>query len=117
MLGGSCHFVTAADGKLRCLPDGAGVSFFSDIQCSVPLGVQVDECEPVKYLLRDDHGACPVQHVYLPGTKLDPASTPAYQGTGPADCALIGSSNSIAYYTLGAEVPASSFEEGTYVTK
>ena len=117
MLAGSCHFATAADGKLRCLPDGAGVYFFSDDKCTVPLGVQSDECQSVKYLLRGDQSACSMQHVYLPGTKLDPASTPAYQGTGPTDCGLIGGSNSIAYYTLGAEVPPAMFEEGSYVTK
>lgn len=119
MLGGTCHFAIAADGKLRCLPDGDGAYFYSDDKCTTPLAVQVDDCTPVKYTLRNEPSAsgCTTQHVHLPGTKLDPASTPAYTGTGAADCLLVGGSNSLAYYTLGAEVPASTFEEAAYVTK
>jgi len=118
MLGTACHFATAADGKLRCLPNGIDAIFFTDDKCTLPLGVQVQDCGPVKYVLRSDLGSCGTQHVHLAGTKVDIA-TPVWQQTGPnaADCLQVGGSNSIAYYTLGAEVSAATFEEGTVVTK
>jgi hypothetical protein len=118
-LGTACNYATAADGKLRCLPSGIGASVYADDKCTTVLGAQVEDCGAVKYVLRSDEtgGACnSVQHVHVPGTKLDVATTPAFQRNG-VNCMPIGGSNIIAYYTLGAEVPASTFAEGTVATK
>lgn len=116
-LGNACHFSTAADGKLRCLPDGPGAFLYADDKCTVQLAVQTEDCAPVKYLLRLDKAACATTHVHVPGTKLA-AATPTFSlASNGIDCLPVGGSNSIAFYTFGAELPAGTFEEGTVVTR
>jgi hypothetical protein len=111
-LGVGCSFAKAADGKLRCLPEGASVLYFSDDQCKAPLGITSDDCAPVKYIQRVEGPACgTTAHVYLPGAQLDPKTTPAWF-LADGMCMGIGGTSATKYFALGAEVPATTFAEG-----
>ena len=120
-LGIRCAFRASPDGKYRCFPQGIGASYFSDDQCKTPLGVTADTCElaTAKYIVVEKGAGCAeAPHVFLIGTRLDPATTTAYLPISGTCTALPpSSSNALAYFTLGAEVMASTFAEGKSVTK
>ena len=113
-----CSFTTGPDGKTRCFPEGIPGYFFSDAACSVRIGNNSNPCDvgPVKYINVQDSTSCAarVTRIYLPGAPLDPQTTDAYQLiTGTCTLIPAGSTSGTKYYTLGAEVPPSTFLEGT----
>ncbi len=54
----ACSFATAADGKERCLPDGAAVSAFSDSACTVGIAAVKTGCAAPKYGVTASQDAC-----------------------------------------------------------
>lgn len=110
--GQACFVDVGPDGKKHCFPIGPFSSYFSDDKCTVPLAVSSSTCTPAKYITSDQFNGCNrAQHVYQLGTKLDPITTPAWVSSNGTCSAIGGSSASTTYYTLGAEVPVSTFAE------
>jgi hypothetical protein len=119
-----CDFATAADGVLRCLPAGAFPSYlFVDAACSQPLAYTYKAaCPPPYFVSPTTAPPCgtPLQErVYALGPAF--TGTSAYTLSGQAcvadsAAALTSFEASYALYTVGAEVPPSSFVQGTLQT-
>ena len=101
-----CEFEVAADGLLRCLPDGAGYrQFFSSPDCEASSAlVRV----PVRYgltpafMLEADYNFCPLRtRIFRVGPEHD---GPVYDGIGPGMCRKVEASADIVNYRLGEEV-------------
>lgn len=119
----ACNFGKASDGKLRCLPSGAGSSVFRDDGCSVP----AFDVGCAKYLAVTTPRVCVECNCSGGETRIHsvgnviPDNLPLYYGT-PGACATVAHPS---YNTdvgenwreLGAEVPASSFVEGELITE
>jgi hypothetical protein len=78
-LSASCTFRSAEDGTMRCLPNDSYVQFFTDMQCSVPVGATGTGCAAPRYVGYQPSG-CNLQ-IYKAGAKLAP-STPLFQRNG-----------------------------------
>ena len=112
----SCTFANAADGQVRCLPDGAGV-LFSDAQCTMSLGVASPSCASstpaYARLARAD--SCPSDVSVFPIG----ATTSARNLFGPdvdGKCSAT-SAPSATLYTVGAELAPSAFALATLTTE
>jgi hypothetical protein len=119
-----CSFVPAADGAMRCLPAFGSASgqindFYVDSGCSQKVAqVFKANCVTPKYAHDDvvftsscGAGTTGIGYaVYSLGAKL----TTAYYGS-PANCLPINANafDSLDMYAVGAEVPASTFVQGT----
>jgi hypothetical protein len=119
-----CNFIAAADGVTRCLPGGAfASSLFVDPGCTQLIAEWYRSTCPPPYFTSITNGTCGTptqQRVWALG--------PAFTGTGAY---AMSGQNCIAYpaaaftslqatynfYTVGAEVPASSFVQGTLQTE
>ena len=111
----ACTFQTATDGKLRCLPayPTTVVQGFADAQCQTPLSYTLmlttygctDTLE--RYVSLTETG-CPAGHrIFHVG---NPITTKVYVNDGT--CHEFAQPN-ITPYTIGAEIPAAMFTEGT----
>ena len=115
-----CAFTTAADGLLRCLPSGSyPVGVFTDAGCTQPTIGVAKGCTGT-YGIVATATTCGAQtHVYTLGPALVGAKTYsesdgmciAYPATD-----LTTLETTFDLYTLGAEVPASSFVQGAMQT-
>ncbi len=104
-----CVVRTAADGKQRCLPVGATASgnFFADAACLAPVARDVhSECQPEgAFIMRPVAQSCPVNFAaHLAG---DRSSTTFARSM--STCAPVAANAAIDSFTLGVEVPASTF--------
>lgn len=113
-----CVFMTAADGKLRCLPNNNEArSYFVDTACSDPVVVFVDDyCADTdaEYLVHTEGEQCAenrVTRVYELGATYDIAGG-LYSLESNGACAAATNPFNGTYYRKGAEVPATSFAEG-----
>ncbi|CAN5402649.1 hypothetical protein BH09MYX1_BH09MYX1_13120 [soil metagenome] len=85
---------------------------FADDKCTVPLAVSSSTCTPAKYITSAQTTGCTrAQHVYQLGTKLDPTVTPAWTSSKGTCFAIGGTSANTTYYTVGAEIPVTTFAE------
>ncbi len=112
----SCVFTVAGDGKLRCLPGAMFNGYFSDAACTQPVAAWLTNiCGSMpSYAATYDMSTCPQQeHLFSLGGQVQLAM--AYLSSG-GQCFAIGTTNYI-FYSLGAEVPPSSFEAATEVLK
>jgi hypothetical protein len=130
-----CAFSTAADGAMRCLPIGAfeagTLSTFKDSSCTQPIvgfTTPPPGCPftPPAYVTTWDQTAlCPdgtnnglPTHYYQVGSFVGPNFNQCYyivSQTGacaPITCPTLGG-QPLAFYSIGAEVPASSFVKAT----
>jgi hypothetical protein len=114
--GEQCSFETASDGSTRCLPAGASMgSFYSDSGCTVPLALTTSCSTAPAYAVAYTSTTCGVYkyHVYPVSGPFSGATV--YDGT-PASCNAVPTSElpaTYGYYTIGTEVPASSFQVAT----
>jgi hypothetical protein len=115
-----CSFRTGADGVDRCLPSGAYAgSLFSDASCTQRIAYATKGCAAPKYADTYDTATCglfkyhmfPVTGAYSPGS-LYALSGNSCQATAPNAWTA-----SYDLYSVGAEIPASSFQDATIVTK
>jgi hypothetical protein len=119
----NCTIYPAADGVLRCLPYFAPTgqitdTYFSDAQCTVPLALVTKGCSP-KYEIRTEVvSACAQQsryHVLTPGVLANPST---YYVKSANQCiAQTYNSNLPDFWTVGSEIPASSFADATEQTE
>ena len=128
MLNVDCGFQRAADDTERCLPAGGaniGGSFWGDAACSVPLASGSPGCATPTYATNELTTTClavngyetPYRyHVY--GSLVAYAGANFWIGAGGATgCTQYANSASYAFFTYGAEVPASTFAPGNIVTE
>ena len=110
-----CAFGPAADGKERCMPDGAVVSVYSDAMCQTPLLMITSSCAAPAYALVQDASTCDstagATHVFAVGATTTP--TTLYVQTGTSCFAAGPAATGYTYYAVGAEIPASSFVSAT----
>jgi hypothetical protein len=113
-----CYFGPAADGKIRCVPyDGVAGIWFANAACTTPLAYTLAGCTTPKYAkLNGATGTCTAPASTGPKTHAVMArhTGAVYTGTS-ASCTLVQPASLTAYdlYSIGAEVPASSFVEAT----
>jgi hypothetical protein len=118
-----CYFSTAADGSTRCLPivgdasaNYSGGPFFSDAACTTTIALS--SCSTPAYVAENETGGgCPVAintHIFALGSTY--AGT-VYQG-GATTCTAVTASALKGYvlFSVGPEVPASSFQQATIQT-
>jgi hypothetical protein len=111
----TCSFFPAADGSMRCLPEGTQVEVFSDAACTVPLVMMPGGCPAPTYGLTTDTSMCTqtagAMHVLPVGPTMTPATMYVNSGT---QCLSAGSPTvGYTFYSLGAEIPATSFVAAT----
>jgi hypothetical protein len=107
----TCSFAPAADGMMRCLPEGVQSDVFSDAACTMPLLIATSGCAAPAYGLTTDSAMCSTTagatHVYALGQTMTPTMMYVTSGT---QCFPAGPpSTGFTFYGLGAEIPASSF--------
>ena len=117
-----CGFTTAADGVARCLPSGAGTGgLWVDATCTQPLAQMAKGCAAT-YAIVVAPPTCGVPgpvHVHTLGAIFNGTSA-YYTGTGTctaypaAALTTLGMTNDL--YSVGAEMPASSFLQATLQT-
>lgn len=113
MLDLRCAMQTAADGKERCLPQGATV-FFSDDQCTVPVTFSQATSPVPKYAVAFGSGCPRPFRVHPVGAAIVPAPAKIYDNfTGACVETAGGGGSSATYYALGAEVAPTTFAEIT----
>ncbi len=125
-----CNFLTSTvDGTTRCLPVSAGsfIGYYTDPQCSQKL-VAATTCSPGLYLTVYETGTSTcvptsVAHVFAPGSQYTGATvfvmTTVYSpdaGANVPACVSTSAATTLTYYTLGAEVPMSTFVQATIQT-
>jgi hypothetical protein len=122
-LGVDCAFTLASDGTTRCLPGyGTGAAlanepYFADSGCTQPLGFSYSGCPSPTYATGSISSSCQ----YAPEERIfavtGVVTGTAYQGT-PSSCTAFQASalTTVAFYSLGAEVPPSTFVQGTVQT-
>jgi hypothetical protein len=106
-LGEACAFMPAADGELRCLPQGAQIGLtWRDAACTIPLWHSTSCPHGTTHLLPTTVGCTTRSAVYQRGAiwQGDVYSTGSglCQGGFPPD-------DTITYYQIGPELPASGF--------
>jgi hypothetical protein len=109
--GEDCSFATAADGVERCLPQGAGFGFYGDMGCTMPIAAVQSGCAAPKYAVHTVATACGDDlgvHVYAAGA---PATLTTVYAQSGHSCFAAGtaSASGYTYYSVGAEVAATSF--------
>lgn len=112
-----CSFGMAADGTIRCLPANASyvaATTYSDGGCSQPVVYQLPGCASPQYAIESAsscYGQLTPQRIFSVGAKL----SIIYTGT-PANCTSATAPTTFDYYSLGAEIPATSFQSATVKT-
>jgi hypothetical protein len=107
----TCSFLPAADGMLRCLPSGVESAVYSDAMCTTAVLMAPTGCTAPTYGLTMDSSMCSQAtaptHVYSVGPMVTPATI--YVSTG-SQCLSAGPpAPGFDFYSLGAEIPASTF--------
>jgi hypothetical protein len=117
-----CVFKTAADGKLRCLPNNDEARlYFTDTACSDPVVVFVDDYCPdtdAEYLLHLEGEQCMENRgtrVYELGPTYDTAGG-LYLLDSNGTCAAATNPLTGTFYRKGTEVPATEFAEAQATT-
>jgi hypothetical protein len=125
-----CNFLTnTVDGTTRCLPVSAGsfIGYYTDPQCFQKV-VAATTCSPGSYLTVYETGTSTcvptsVAHVFAPGSQYTGATvfvmTTVYSpdaGANVPACVSTSAATTLTYYTLGAEVPMSTFVQATIQT-
>lgn len=118
-LGLKCNFLTAGDGKERCLPTwNASVGLFSDPGCTSPVAqITKDSCAPTLAYSAVSNASCTapatVVRIYSVGGLL---STPLiYSGT-PDSCTELSDSVFETYdFYSATEIPPETYAEGILV--
>lgn len=116
MLDLKCNFMASADGKERCLPQGAA-QVYSDDQCTVRVVVHQAAQPLPKYAIGFAAGACPRPlHVYPVGAEVMPKPAKLWDDFS-GTCIESSPPGSASVYALGAETAPATFVESTLVTR
>jgi hypothetical protein len=113
-LGEDCAFLTASDGRIRCLPGGAAASgFFTDAVCSTPAATALACSSPRWVLATEEVGAgCRSSGgVSVHITRLVSDAGVIYQRTD-AGCLRSTLPTGFVTYVVGLQVPPTEFVEG-----
>jgi hypothetical protein len=105
----NCSFALASDGKLRCLPNGQATSVYADSQCTTAIVMGPAGCTAPSYAIGMDNTTCGTggAHVYKIGAAAAPTTVYA---SAQGQCFSAGpAATGYSYYSVGAEIPASSF--------
>ncbi len=110
-----CAFGTAGDGQNRCLPNGVSGEMFADSACTQPIIALPTGCATPTYAVVQASGTCAAvvagNHIYNVGASTNPMALYVQNG---ASCFSAGTGQpGYDYYTIGAEVPATSFVAAT----
>lgn len=110
-----CTFGPAADGKERCMPDGATATVFADAMCQSPLLMITSGCAAPSYALQLATSTCDVSpgaiHVFSVGAATTPSALYIQAGSS---CYQAGTATTgYTYYAVGPEIPPSSFVAAT----
>jgi hypothetical protein len=108
-----CNFTKSADGQTRCLPTSAFTlpSHFTDSGCTTPVGYAAKGCPPAtKYLQSPRSASCNTTYAVH---QLGALYTGDIFIGSPDSCTKTSPSSALDYYTVGAEVPASTFVAGS----
>jgi hypothetical protein len=126
MLATTCVYNTAADGTTRCLPPGSDASAaYADSACTTPLATVPKGCAATKYALRTipTKGTCETAqpiHVYGLGAAFTPGMDVYESGGSGGGCVAISSmalTTIYDLYSVGAELPPSTFVQATRQTE
>lgn len=115
--GESCAFAPASDGSTRCLPSSLQYTFyFSNAGCTLPLLILQSDCSPPAYASTFVGSTCTTT-----STGIFPVTTPSGLATvyvkSGASCTSTPTSAGYIYYSTGALIPASSFQDATLQTE
>jgi hypothetical protein len=119
-----CSFALASDGTTRCFPVGMaliGTTFFSDSACSVALAYSPQPpkagCAAPSYASSAAADNCEGMAAQTVFGVSGPFTATVYGGP-PADCAVFQATEAADYtfYSVGAEVPLSTFVQATLTT-
>jgi hypothetical protein len=108
----TCAFSTAADGKQRCLPEGAEATIFADSACTTPVLTVPSGCAAPPYGIgtaaTSTCGATTAgAQIFSVGAAMTPTTLYVQSGTS---CYSAGpAATTFSYYALGAQIPATSF--------
>jgi hypothetical protein len=115
-----CSFAVASDGSMRCLPfSGAVIAsiglFYADSGCSVPLAVGGAGCAIPSYVYTGTN-TCGTTAYTFSSISGSFAGT-VYEGS-PSSCTAVPASSlaSDTLYSVGAELPPSTFVQATLTT-
>jgi len=112
-LNADCSFGGASDGSTRCLPSGAQVGgFFSDPQCSQPLGFAATGCVTPVYAVQYET-ICRISIKIFPVTGTFNGSVYTGNATSCTAYLPVAANPSDSFYNLGPEVSPSSFVQAT----
>lgn len=118
-----CTFITAGDGKTRCLPIGgsaaaniAANAYYADSACTQPAAYAAYPLCPTTYAAQGDPSptSCSTGYtyrVYSLGAKL---STYYVKG---GSCTATAVPPTLQMWAVGTEIPPAQFVEGTYATE
>jgi len=127
----TCYYTAASDGTTRCLPSGGatlGTEFFSDSGCTQAIAYTTTSCGTApRYATQAQAAACGYQdHVYpvsgaFTGTVYEgsPSScTPISDAPGASQLSqdLAASFAAYSFYSVGSELPPSTFVEAMLQT-
>lgn len=129
MLNVDCYFQPMSDGTQRCVPIYGGTggqaavqTYFADAACTQALATTFKGCAPPAYAINYVSApACDWQyvwHVYSIGTPYTGASMYSLSGStcsGPTPTSGLSSTYDI--YTVGAELPPTTFVQATLQTE
>jgi hypothetical protein len=119
----SCRFTVASDGAWRCLPEGAASgTFFADSSCTTPLATVPKGCAAPAYVTVRQASSCASsefsERVFAIGDRF--TASLAYWVAGSACAPTTSGDFSFSpydLYTVGDEIPASSFVGATSQTE
>lgn len=109
-----CSFTTAGDGAVRCLPPGQPFGYFSDSTCKTAVAAVSSTCAAPAYAAKATPstcgGAAGIQ-IYTIGAAV---TLTALYGQSGSSCYNVGTlPTGFTFYSVGAEVPATSFVAAT----
>ncbi len=110
-MGVACVFRKASDGQTRCLPNGPTIIYYSDDTCATPMVVAT--CAPGGHALLIEDSCTGAARVFPIGGSISPAN--AYVKVGASCTNVVDPAPPI--YSVGAEIPASSFVGTTLETE
>jgi hypothetical protein len=110
-----CAFMTAADGKTRCLPQALEFAYYADAGCTQPMIMAQGSCTVPKYGISVAEASCSLEpgsaRIYAVGAAINPSNFYTKAGAG---CYALGpTSPDFTYYSVGAEVPPTDFVAAT----
>lgn len=112
-----CNFETASDGKVRCLPTWVGAAnvaiFFANSGCSTPLAYTSVGCAVPTYAYSEVASCGTASFTFFNAGSSFTGTV--YSGT-PSACSVNTSTAGFALYSVGTELPPSTFAQATLTT-